>query len=658
MIEYGHFSLSLAFVIALLQLSIPLAGIRCGWSTWTRSADVLSILQFVAVAFAYVVLTIAFVQSDFSVALVAQHSHTAKPLIYKLSGVWGNHEGSMLLWILVLTLFGAAIATTGRSLSIEMRGAVLAVQAAVSGTFMAYLLWASNPFWRLSAPPLDGGDLNPLLQDPGLAFHPPLLYLGYVGLSVAYSFAIAALLIGRVDVAWAKWMRPWVLVSWIFLTLGIAAGSWWAYYELGWGGWWFWDPVENASLIPWLAATALIHSAIVVEKRESLKGWTVLLAILAFSFSLLGTFLVRSGVITSVHSFASDPTRGVFILGILTLFSGGGLILFALRSGMLAPRDAFAWVSRETAIVSNNILLIVAAFVVIVGTFWPLIAELFMGTSLSVGPPYFNKAFTPFFVAIAVVMPFGAVLAWKRGSLKPAFRLMRVPLAFALMLGVLVWSLQGASGVLAPIGLALSGWLMAGSIFEVAHKIRLGRIPIGQSLSWLARLPRRDLGKATAHAGVGLSILGIAAMTAWQIEDIRAVNPGDSYKVGKFTVEFRGVDQVMGPNFVSTRGEFSLSADGQELERLYPEKRFYPAARSQTTEAAIHETLSRHVYVVLGDKREDGSWSARVYFKPLASWIWLGAVVMALGAMLGLADGRSRAPLIPGRSAGRIARAD
>ncbi len=649
MTELGHFALVVAFAVAFLQVTVPLVGIRRSWPQWMRAADTLAVMQCVLVMVAYAALTTAFVRSDFSVALVASHSHTAKPLLYKVTGVWGNHEGSMLLWILVLTVFGAAIAVTGRSLPSDLRAAVLAVQSAVSAAFVAYLLWASNPFWRLALPPLNGGDLNPLLQDPGLAFHPPLLYLGFVGLSVAYSFAVAGLIIGRVEVAWARWLRPWVLASWLCLTLGIAGGSWWAYYELGWGGWWFWDPVENVSLIPWLATTALLHSVIVVEKRESLKGWTVLLAILAFSFSLLGTFLVRSGIVTSVHSFASDPARGVFILSILTLFAGGGLTLFALRARTLVPRDAFAWISRESAIVANNVLLVVAALVVLIGTFWPLVAELFFLTKLSVGPPYFDRAFTPFVVAIALLLPFGATISWRRGTPRRTARQLRAPLVLALALATLVWSLQSGTGMLAPTGLALAGWLVTSALLEMVQKVRLGRVPLAVSLSWLSRLPRREWGKAAAHAGLGLSILGISAITAWQTEDVRVVQPGDSFEIGAYTIGFHGVSDVTGPNYISTRGNFSLASGDRSIAVLHPEKRHYIAADSQTTEAAIDGTLARHVYVVLGDRQENGKWVVRVYVKPLASWIWFGALLMAFGAFLSLTDRRNRSPLLPGK---------
>ena len=418
--ELGHFALILAFGIAIVQMIVPLVGAHKGWRSWMAVADPAAISQLILVGFSFAALTWAFMSSDFSLKLVFENSHSAKPMLYKIAGTWGNHEGSMLLWLLILTLFGASAALFGGNLPATLKARVLAVQSAISVAFFAFILFTSNPFLRLAIPPLDGKDLNPLLQDPGLAFHPPFLYLGYVGLSMAFSFAVAALIEGRVDAAWARWVRPWTLAAWVFLTIGIALGSWWAYYELGWGGFWFWDPVENASFMPWLFATVLLHSAIVVEKRESLKSWTILLAILAFGFSLLGTFIVRSGVITSVHAFANDPERGVFILAILAVFVGGALTLYAARAGAMEARGVFSLVSRESALVLNNILLAVSSFVVFVGTIWPLFAEIIVGRTLSVGAPFFNAAFTPFMVALAVILPPGAMLAWKRGTIGKA----------------------------------------------------------------------------------------------------------------------------------------------------------------------------------------------------------------------------------------------
>ncbi|NJM82667.1 MAG: heme lyase CcmF/NrfE family subunit, partial [Tabrizicola sp.] len=415
-VELGHFALILALSVAVVQAVLPMWGAHRRDAGMMAVAEPAAVIQLILVAFSFAALTYAFVGSDFSLAVVTANSHTLKPMLYKIAGVWGNHEGSLLLWVLILALYGAAVARFGGNLPPTLRARVIAVQGTIGVAFLLFMLLTSNPFWRLAVPPLDGQDLNPLLQDPGLAFHPPFLYLGYVGLSMAFSFAVAALIEGRVDAAWGRWVRPWTLAAWIFLTIGIALGSWWAYYELGWGGFWFWDPVENASFMPWLLAAALLHSAIVVEKREALKAWTILLAIMAFGFSLIGTFIVRSGVITSVHAFANDPERGVFILMILGVFTGGALMLFALRAGSMEAKGLFAVVSRESALVANNILLAVAAFVVFIGTIWPLIAELLMDRALSVGEPFFNAAFTPFFVALALILPVGAMLAWKRAD--------------------------------------------------------------------------------------------------------------------------------------------------------------------------------------------------------------------------------------------------
>ena len=485
----------------------------------------LRVIQFLLTALAFAALTTAFVASDFSVSLVAANSHAAKPMLYKVTGVWGNHEGSMLLWVLILAAFGAAAALFGRDLPLRLKARVLSVQSLIGCAFFAFILFSSNPFERLASPPFQGGDLNPLLQDPGLAFHPPFLYLGYVGLSMSFSFAVAALIEGKIDAAWARWVRPWTLASWMFLTIGIALGSWWAYYELGWGGWWFWDPVENVSFMPWLIATALLHSATVVEKRESLKSWTVLLAILAFSFSLAGTFVVRSGLLTSVHAFASDPTRGVFILAILGVFSGGALLLYSLRAANLLAKGVFGFASRESALILNNLLLVVAALVVFVGTFWPLVAELLFDRKLSVGPPFFEIAFTPFMVVLAAILPIGAIIPWKRGSVARATRELSGVLAASMACGALVWSFQTGSSILAPAGILLATWLILGSAADLIGRATGGRLGSVRSFSRLASLSGAIWGKFLAHSGLGLSILGIASITAWQLEDIRAASP-------------------------------------------------------------------------------------------------------------------------------------
>ncbi len=640
--EFGHFALILAFGVAVLQMLVPLIGAQMRRADWMAVAVPAAMVQFVLTAGAFAALTHAFVTSDFSVALVARHSNSAMPLLYKVTGTWGNHEGSMLLWVLILTLFGAMVALRGGNLPAGLKARVLSVQAGIAVAFFAFLLFTSNPFLRLANPPFDGADLNPLLQDPGLAIHPPFLYLGYVGLSMAFSFAIAALIEGRVDAAWARWVRPWTLAAWIFLTIGIALGSWWAYYELGWGGWWFWDPVENASFMPWLVAAALLHSAIVVEKRDTLKSWTVLLAILAFSFSLIGTFIVRSGVITSVHAFANDPTRGVFILVILGITIGGALLLYAVRAQELRSKAVFGLASRESALVLNNLLLVVAALVVFIGTVWPLIAEIATGRKLSVGPPFFNLAFTPFMVVLAMLMPIGAVLRWKRGGLGRAMQPLWGVLILAGTLGALVWTMQTGGSILAPVGAVLAAWIVLGSLAEIGDRCRVGRAGLAETLRRARNLPRADWGKAVAHSGFGIVIFAIAAVTAWEYEDIRLLQIGEEAEIGGFTLRLDAVETGQGPNYRVDRGSLTLFDGNDEIATLHPEKRFYPVQRMPTSEAAIDRGLTRDVYVVLGDRQEGGGWAVRTYIKPFANWLWAGALVMAFGGGLSLIDRRYR----------------
>ncbi|WP_343082119.1 heme lyase CcmF/NrfE family subunit [Ostreiculturibacter nitratireducens] len=633
--ELGHLTLILALAVALVQAIVPLVGAHKGWRGWMAVGEPAATAQFLLIAFSFVAITWAFVTSDFSLRLVTLNSHTAKPMLYKITGVWGNHEGSMLLWVLILALFGASAAWFGGALPPRLRARVLSIQAMIGAAFLAFILFTSNPFLRLAVPPFDGEDLNPLLQDPGLAFHPPFLYLGYVGLSMAFSFAVAALIEGRVDAAWARWVRPWTLAAWVFLTIGIALGSWWAYYELGWGGFWFWDPVENASFMPWLIAAALLHSAIVVEKREALKSWTILLAILAFGFSLIGTFIVRSGVITSVHAFANDPERGVFILAILAVFVGGALTLYAARAGAMQAKGVFGLVSRESALVLNNVLLAVAAFVVFTGTIWPLVAEMLWDRKLSVGAPFFEKAFTPFMVVLALVLPIGAVLPWKRGNLAKAMKPLYPALFLALALTALAYAVQTGRSSLGPLGLGLGTWLVAGSAAELW--LRAGR-----KLPRLGRLPRADWGKATAHAGLGITIFGIAGLMAWQVEDIRVAREGEPFSVGGYEITLEKVERVEGPNFLSTTATMRVEKDGQLVSTLHPEKRLYPVAAMPTTEAAIDNGVFRDVYLVIGDPQEGGGWAVRTYIKPFANWIWSGAIIMALGGFLSLSDRRYR----------------
>jgi cytochrome c-type biogenesis protein CcmF len=639
--ELGHFATLLAFFIALLQSVIPLVGATRNHPSWMAVGAPMAIAQFILVGFAFLMLTIAFVTSDFSVRLVAANSHSLKPMLYKVSGVWGNHEGSMLLWILILSIYGALVALFGQNLPERLKARVLSVQAMIAVAFLAFMIFTSNPFERLPFPPIDGNDLNPLLQDPGLAFHPPFLYLGYVGLSMSFSFAIAALIEGRVDAAWARWVRPWTLLAWINLTIGIALGSWWAYYELGWGGWWFWDPVENASFMPWLIAAALLHSSIVVEKRDTLKSWTILLAILAFSFSLIGTFIVRSGVITSVHAFANDPERGVFILAILIVAIGGALTLYAARARALRSSSAFSVVSRESGLVLNNLLLVVAAAVVFCGTIWPLVAEITTGRKLSIGAPFFDLVFTPFMVALAMALPIGAILPWKRAQFGKAMQPLWGVLALSVALGALVWTMQTGGRMLAPIGITLAAWLVLGAIADLGTRAKLGKANLSETLRRLRNLPRSDWGKSVAHAGLGLTIFGIASVTAWEVEDIRVAKAGDRFTVGAYEFVFHGVTKSNGKNYTVDRGHFTALKDGREVAELRPEKRFYPVQRMPTTEAAIDQSLTRDLYMALGDQQDDG-WAVRTYIKPFANWLWIGAIVMAMGGMLSLTDRRYR----------------
>ena len=635
--ELGHFALILAFLVAIIQTVVPLVGAANRWTGWMVFAEPAAIAQFLLTAFSFGALVWAFTASDFSLRIVVENSHSAKPMLYKISGTWGNHEGSMLLWVLIVTLFGAMAAVFGGGLPPTLKARVLSVQSAIGVAFFAFILFTSNPFGRLPIPPFDGRDLNPLLQDPGLAFHPPFLYLGYVGLSMTFSFAVAALIEGRVDAAWGRWVRPWTLAAWIFLTIGIALGSWWAYYELGWGGFWFWDPVENASFMPWLLAAALLHSAIVVEKREALKSWTILLAIIAFGFSLTGTFIVRSGLLTSVHAFANDPERGVFILFILVILIGGALTLFAARARAMEAKGVFGMVSRESALILNNILLAVSCFVVFFGTLWPMVAEMAFDRKLSVGAPFFNAAFTPFMVVLGIVLPLCSILPWKRGRLVRAAWTLRFAFLLAVVLAILVWVLQTGRSALGPVGLFLGAWITFGAIVDL-----WGRTGRKGNFARLFRLPGADWGKAVAHTGLGVTMFAIAGLTAWEVEDIRVAQPGQPFEVGQFTLTLQDVRRVQGPNYFSTTADVAVEMNGRQITTLHPEKRDYPVARMPTTEAAIDYRFLRDLYVVIGDQQADGGWVMRTYIKPLANWIWGGCILMSLGGLLSLSDRRFR----------------
>ena len=646
--ELGHFALTLAVAVALVQMLAPLASGRlAGRSVVEREqiaalAVPAALVQVVLILFAFFALMHAYVVSDFSVENVYANSHTAKPLIYRISGVWGNHEGSMLLWVLMVAAFGATVALFGGHLPSTLKANVLAVQASIALAFLLFILFTSNPFLRLAEAPIEGRGLNPILQDPALAIHPPFLYAGYVGLSISFSFAVAALMEGRIDAAWARWVWPWTLAAWMMLTIGIALGSFWAYYELGWGGWWFWDPVENASLMPWLAATALLHSATVMEKREALKVWTILLAIIAFSLSLMGTFLVRSGVLTSVHAFAVDPARGVVVLMILAVFCGGALSLFAARVSALKTGGLFAPISREGALVFNNVILTVACGTVLIGTLYPLGLEALTGAKISVGPPYFNATFGPLVMALLVAVPFGPLLAWKRGDIYGAMQRLLWAAAIAFAAVVATLAIGGRGPWLAPLGIGLGVWVIAGSLTEIAHRGRIGSVPLATALQRLGGLPRSAWGTSLAHAGAGIMTIGIVSMTAFQSEQVTIMRVGETAQIGGFELTFRGVAPRRGPNYREDVGVLDIARHGRPVLQLNPAKRLYDAPRQATNEAGIHASWRGDLYTVLGDAQADGGFVVRLYFNPLVRLIWLGALVMFLGGFLSLTDRRLR----------------
>mgnify|MGYP000849095019 CR=1 FL=1 len=642
MAEAGHYALVLALGLALIQSAVPIMGARRGDIALMEMARSTALAQLVFVGASFVLLTAVHVASDFSVVNVFENSHSAKPLLYKITGVWGNHEGSMLLWVTILALFGALVAAFGGNLPLSLRAHVLAVQAWVATAFYLFILLTSNPFARIAQPPIEGRDLNPILQDIGLAVHPPMLYLGYVGFSISFSFAVAALMEGRIDAAWARWVRPWTLVAWIFLTLGIAMGSYWAYYELGWGGWWFWDPVENASLMPWLSGTALLHSALVMEKRNALKVWTVLLSILTFSLSLLGTFLVRSGVLTSVHAFATDPARGVFILVILCVFIGGSLSLYALRAPSLKQGGLFAPISREGALVLNNLFLTTACATVLVGTLYPLGLEVLTHEKISVGAPFFNLTFGPLFVPLLVAVPFGPLLAWKRGDLLAAAQRLILAGVVALVATALLWAWLRGGPVLAPLAIGLAVFVIAGSLSDIAERTGLFRLPLTVSLRRARGLPRSAWGTAFAHAGLGIALIGIVCETTWNSEYIATMKPGQSARAGGYEFKLEGLTQRQGPNYRETLAQFSVNLDGRALPDMTPSKRSFTTRGMSTTEAALLTRGASQLYISLGDASADGGIAVRAYHKPLVLLIWWGPVLMAFGGVLSLSDRRLR----------------
>jgi cytochrome c-type biogenesis protein CcmF len=640
--ELGHYALVLALALGLIQSVVPIVGAKTRDTALMRLATSTALMQFVLVAVSFAALTACYVTSDFSVKTVFENSHSLMPLIYKFTSVWGNHEGSMLLWVLILSLFGAFVAAFGLNLPATLKAHVLAVQSWVACAFYLFILLTSNPFVRLPQAPIEGQDLNPILQDLGLAIHPPLLYLGYVGFSISFSFAIAALIEGRIDAAWARWVRPWTLAAWMCLTVGIAMGSYWAYYTLGWGGFWFWDPVENASLMPWLAGTALLHSAVVMEKRNALKVWTILLAILTFSLSLIGTFLVRSGVLTSVHSFANDPTRGVFILAILVLFIGGGLALFAWRAPMLKQGGLFAPISREGALVFNNLFLTTACLTVFVGTLYPLALEALTGAKISVGGPFFNLTFGPLFVALMFAMPFGPLLAWKRGDLLGVAQRLMTAFAVGLAAVAAAFAIKGGVSVLAPFGVGLAFYVMAGAVVDIVERTGLMRMPMATVRMRAAGLPRSTWGTSVAHFGIAMSMLGIVSAGTWGSERIVALKPAQTVSLSGYELSFDGIVERTGPNYTAQVAKFTVREGGVPLGVMEPSKRNFSARATSTNEAALMARGAGQLYLSLGDTNADGSVAIRLYYKPMVMLIWLGALVMMFGGALSLSDRRLR----------------
>ena len=638
--EIGHFALILALVLALAQATLPMIGAARGDSALMAFGRAAALLQFGFIALAFACLMGSFADLDFSVRLVAEHSHSTQPLIYRLGATWGNHEGSMLLWVLILTLFGAMVAWFGDNLREALQARVLAVQAMIGAAFFAFMLFTSNPFARLSPAPADGAELNPVLQDPGLIFHPPLLYLGYVGFSVTFSFAVAALIEGRVDAAWARWVRPWVLAAWVCLTAGIALGSFWAYYTLGWGGWWFWDPVENASLMPWLLGTALLHSALVLERRGALISWTILLGILTFSLSLIGTFLVRSGILTSVHAFAVDATRGVFILAMIVAATGGALALFAWRAPAMKSGALFTAVSREGGLTVNNLLLMGATATVFLGTFYPVIMEAVSTDKISVGPPFYKLTFVPIVLPLLALVTIGPVLSWKRDAAASAARRLRRPLGLAVVAfaGAVFWF--GFANTLSALGFAVAVWLVAGGALVLVRRWRIGEAEGGTVLRLIRTTPLATYGLVLAHAGLGVTTAGISAMSALQSSHILVMHPGQAIDVGGKQLRLIGVRQVQGPNYMADAAQFQLRS-GSQLFEMISERRRFPVSGAQTTEAAIHSTILGNTYVAIGEP-DRGGIVVRAYGHPLVGWIWAGALMMAMGGIASLSDRRLR----------------
>ncbi len=656
LVEIGHFALVLALLVAAVQGVVPLIGAQAKSRALMDLARPAALLQLGLVALSFAIFIHAHIVSDFSVLNVFENSSLEKPMLYKVTGAWGSHEGSMMLWVFMLALFGGLVALFARSLPASLRARTLAIQGLLGFGTLLFILGTSDPFARLFPVPADGRDLNPLLQDPGLAFHPPMLYFGYVGFSITYSFAIAALLEGRVGAAWARWVRPWTLIAWCGLTLGIAMGSWWAYYDLGWGGWWYWDPVENASFMPWLLGTALLHSAAVVEKRESLQRWTVLLAILTFGMSLVGTFLVRSGILTSVHSFALDPARGVYILILIAIAIGGGLILYALRAPGLEVGRPFAPVSREGAIVLNNLVLAAGMATVFLGTFYPLFAQVWSGVKLSVGPQYFDRTFVPIIAPGVIAMVIGPVLAWRHGNLGAALRRLAPAMVGALLAPAIVYFFHRSASPAALGGIALASWAMLGVLTDLADRAGVAKQPPAIMLRRLRGLPRGTFGYALAHFGIGVVIAGVTVSSAWRSEQIVTMHAGDNLHIAGRTLHFIGVTEGNVENYRVQRAEIVVDRPGSAPFALYPERRWYPIAGSSTTNTAIATNGFGDLYLALGDPDGKGGWVLRAYYNPLVPWIWFGAVLAALGGLVSLSDRRLRVRRPLSRPAPAVAR--
>jgi len=640
--EIGQFSLILAFCFAIVQGTLPLIGVWRNNAALSNLAVPAARTQFAFIAITFICLDYSFFANDFSVLYVASNSNSHLPLAYRLAALWGGHEGSMILWVSILALWTMAVTLFAKSLPETFRIRLISVMGMVSIGFLAFIIFTSNPFERLIPAALDGRDLNPLLQDPGMVFHPPVLYMGYVGFSVAFAFAIAALLDGRLDITWARWTRPWTTVAWVFLTLGIAFGSKWAYYELGWGGWWFWDAVENASFMPWLVGTALIHSLAVTEKRDAFKVWTVLLSICAFSLSLLGTFLVRSGVLTSVHAFATDPRRGVFILMYLVVVIGGALILFAWRAPKVGLGEKFDVVSRESMLLTNNVVLVAAAGSVLLGTMYPLLMDALGAGKISVGPPYFDAVFVAIMAPGLFLMGLGPLAKWKKASLPEIGMRLRVAAIISLVSALLVPLLMGKLTLMTAIGVFLGIWVASTTIILLVNRIKTRKMATPDLVENLKGIPLAFYGMLLAHLGIGVFILGVTLVKGYESEQDLRMDKNDVAKIGSLEFHFDGTQEIAGPNYMSTEGTFTVTSNGKQVAILQPEKRFYPVQGSVMTEAAIQPGVIKDMYVSLGEPLENGAWSVRIYIKPFVQWIWAGAILMALGGILALTDKRYR----------------